>query len=68
MSSTRNWQMGRVVENELGFEGRATRDTTVMDIDILLTRSVDVLIGNVFYGYVVLLDYKANPVRIESAP
>ncbi len=40
-----------------------------MDIEILLTRSEDVLIGTAFLkGHVVRLDYKANTVTIEKAP
>ena len=60
---------GTIVEDELIFAGRAEWDGTVLDIDILLTRSEDALIGTAFLkGFVVLLDYKANTVRIERAP
>lgn len=57
---------GTVVEDELVFAGRAEWDGTVMDIDILLTRSGDVLIGTAFLKeQVVQLDYKAKKARIE---
>ncbi len=60
---------GTVVEDELVFAGRAEWDGTVMDIDILLTRSGDVLIGTAFLRtYTVQLDYKANTVKIEKVP
>jgi clan AA aspartic protease len=60
---------GSIVENELIFAGRAEWDGMVLDVDILLTRSEDALIGTAFLrGYVVRLDYKANTVRIERAP
>lgn len=60
---------GTVVEDELVFAGRAEWDGTVMDVDILLTRSGDVLIGTAFFKeYLVQLDYKANTVRIEKTP
>lgn len=60
---------GTIVENELVFLGRAEWDGTIKDIDILLTRSEDVLIGTAFLkGYLVHLDYKANTIRIEKAP
>ncbi len=60
---------GTVVEDELVFAGRAEWDGTVMDVDILLTRSGDVLIGTAFLKeYLVQLDYKANTVRIEKTP
>ena len=43
---------GTVVENELVFAGQVEWDGTVMDVDILLTRSEDVLIGTAFLkGY-----------------
>lgn len=59
---------GTIVEDELLFAGRAEWDGAVMDVDILLTRSEDVLIGTAFLkGYVVELDYKANRVCIESS-
>jgi len=59
---------GTVVEDDLVFTGQAEWDGTVMTIDILLTRSVDVLIGTAFLkGYVVQLDYNASTVRIEKA-
>ena len=58
---------GTVVEDELVFAGRAEWDGAVMDIDILLTRSRDVLIGTAFLkGYMVRLDYQAHTVRIEK--
>lgn len=60
---------GTIVEDELVFAGRAEWDGTMIDVDVLLTRSADVLIGTAFLkGYVVQLDYKANTVRIEKAP
>lgn len=60
---------GTIAEDELVFAGRAEWDEAVMDVDILLTRSEDVLIGTAFLkGYLVHLDYKANTVRIEKAP
>lgn len=58
---------GTVMENELVFAGRAEWDGAVRDIDILLTRSGDVLIGTAFLkGYMVRLDYQAHTVRIEK--
>lgn len=60
---------GTVAEDDLVFAGRAEWDGTVMDVDILLTRSGDVLIGTAFLKeYLVQLDYKANTIRIEKAP
>jgi clan AA aspartic protease len=60
---------GSVVEDDLVFAGRAEWDGTIMDIEILLTRAADVLIGTSFLkGYIVQLDYRANTVRIEKAP
>jgi clan AA aspartic protease len=60
---------GSVVEDDLVFAGRAEWDGTVMDIEILLTRSTGVLIGTSFLrGYIVQLDYSANTVRIEKVP
>jgi hypothetical protein len=60
---------GTIVEDELVFAGKAEWDGTVMDIEILLTRAADVLIGTSFLkGYIVQLDYSANTVRIERAP
>jgi len=59
---------GTIVEDELVFAGRAEWDGVLMDVDILLTRSEDVLIGTAFLkGHLVRLDYKANTVRIEKA-
>ncbi len=59
---------GTVMEDELVFAGRAEWDGTVIEVDILLTRSGDVLIGTAFLkGYLVQLDYQANKVRIEKA-
>ena len=58
---------GTVVEDELVFAGRAEWDGTMMDTDILLTRSGDVLIGTAFLkGYMVQLDYQTHTVRIEK--
>jgi len=58
---------GTIVEDELVFLGRAEWDGAVMDIDILLTRSQDVLIGTAFFqGYSVQLDYKVKTVKIEK--
>lgn len=60
---------GSVVEDDLVFAGRAEWDGTVMDIEILLTRAADVLIGTSFLkSYIVQLDYRANTVGIEKAP
>jgi len=60
---------GTIVEGELVFVGRAEWDGTMIDVDILLTRSGDMLVGTAFLkGYVVQLDYKANTIRIEKAP
>jgi clan AA aspartic protease len=57
---------GTIVEDELLFAGRAEWDGTVMDADILLTRSQDVLIGTAFLrGYQVRLDYPRGKVWIE---
>lgn len=59
---------GTIVEDELVFAGLAEWDGAVIDVDILLTRSRDVLIGTAFLkGYQVQLDYQANTVRIEKA-
>lgn len=60
---------GTTMEDELVFAGRAEWDGVVVDVDVLLTRSGDVLIGTAFLkGYLVQLDYKANTLRIEKAP
>ncbi|MCR4405261.1 MAG: hypothetical protein NUW06_08340 [Candidatus Acetothermia bacterium] len=57
---------GTIVEDELLFAGRAEWDGTVMEVDILLTRSQDVLIGTAcLRGYQVRLDYSRNKVSIE---
>ena len=57
---------GTIIEDELLFAGRAEWDGTVVDVDILLTRSQDVLIGTGFLrDYQVELDYSRNKVRIE---
>jgi clan AA aspartic protease len=59
---------GAIIEDEPVFAGQAEWDGTLMDVEVLLTRSADVLIGTAFLkGYVVQLDYKANTVRIERA-
>jgi hypothetical protein len=59
---------GTIVEDELVFAGQAEWDSTMIDVEILLTQSADVLIGTAFFnGYVVQLDYKANTVRLEKA-
>lgn len=39
---------GTIVEDELVFAGKADWDGTMMDVDILLTRSDDILIGTAF--------------------
>jgi clan AA aspartic protease len=58
---------GTVVEDELVFSGRAEWDGAVMEVDILLTRSGDVLIGTAFLkDYLVSLDYRSNTLRIEK--
>ena len=60
---------GTVMEDELVFAGRAEWDGVVTDIDILLTRSGDALIGTAFLkDYLVQLDYQAHTVRIEKVP
>ncbi len=60
---------GTVLEDELVFAGRAEWDGVMMDVDILLTRSRDVLIGTAFHnGYMVRLDYQAHTVWIERVP
>lgn len=59
---------GTIVEDDLVFAGRAEWDGTVMDVEIVLTRSADVLIGTAFLkGYMVQLNYKSNIIRIEKA-
>jgi clan AA aspartic protease len=58
---------GTTVEDELVFAGQAEWDGEVVDVEAVLTRSRDVLIGTAFLrGYVVQLDYKANTVRIDK--
>ena len=60
---------GSIVEDDLVFAGKAEWDGPVVDIEILLTRAADVLIGTSFLkGHIVQLDYRANTVRIEKAP
>jgi clan AA aspartic protease len=60
---------GTIVEDDLVFAGKAEWDGTIMDIEILLTRAADVLIGtSLLKDYIVQLDYRANTVRIEKAP
>ena len=59
---------GTILEDELVFAGQAEWDGAVMDIDILLTRSEDALIGTAFLKrYLVQLDYKTNTLKIERA-
>ena len=46
---------------------RETGTPTLRLVDVLLTRSGDVLIGTAFLkGYIVQLDYQAHTVRIEK--
>ena len=60
---------GSVVENDLVFAGRVEWDGAVKDVDVLLTRAEDLLIGTAFLeGYSVQLDDSANTVRIEPIP
>lgn len=57
---------GTILEDELVFAGQAQWDGQIMDVDVLLTRSEDVLIGTAFLrGYSVLLDYEAYSLTIE---
>jgi clan AA aspartic protease len=57
---------GTIMEDELVFAGRAEWDGKVIEVEIMLTRSRDVLIGTAFLkGSVVQLDYKAYTLRIE---
>ena len=67
MWSAANLLTEPVVEDEMVFAGRAEWDGAVKEVDVLLTRSEDVLIGTAFLkvGYRVQLDYHKNSVRIE---
>lgn len=59
---------GTIVEDELVFAAQTEWDGALMDVDVLLTRSEDVLIGTAFLKeYIVQLDYKAHTVSIERA-
>lgn len=58
---------GTVLEDELVFAGQVTWDGALVDVDILLTRSEDVLIGtSLLSGHSVSLDYQRGKVLIES--
>jgi clan AA aspartic protease len=60
---------GTVTQDDLVFAGQAEWDGTMRDVDILLTRSEETLIGTAFLtGYRVELDYSASTVRIERVP
>ena len=60
---------GTILEDELVFAGKAEWDgSMVVETDILLTRSQDVLIGTGFLrGYQVRLDYSKDKVWIERS-
>lgn len=60
---------GTILEDELVFAGQVEWDGVMMEVDILLTRSNDVLVGTAFLnGYLIRLDYQAHSFRIERAP
>jgi clan AA aspartic protease len=60
---------GTVLEDDLVFAGRAEWDGAVKDVEVLLTRAEDVLIGTAFLQeHRVQLDYVANTVRVERQP
>lgn len=60
---------GTIIEDEPVFAGQAEWDGAAIDVEVLLTRSAEVLIGTAFLNdYVVQLDYKARTVRIEKTP
>jgi hypothetical protein len=55
-----------VVEEDLVFRGQVEWDGAVADIEVLLTRAADVLIGTAFLkGHRVQLDISTNVVRVE---
>lgn len=59
---------GTILEDELVFAGKAEWDGSMVETDILLTRSQDVLIGTGFLrGYQVRLDYSKDKVWIERS-
>lgn len=58
---------GTILEDELVFTGKVEWNGSVMEVDILLTKSEDVLIGTSFLiGCSVVLDYQKNKVQIET--
>jgi len=58
---------GTILEDELVFTGKVEWNGALMEVDILLTKSEDVLVGTSFLnGYSVNLDYQAKKVRIEK--
>ena len=58
---------GTILEDELVFTGEVEWNGTLMEVDILLTKSEDVLIETSFLnGYSVNLDYQTKKVRIEK--
>lgn len=60
---------GTVTQADLVFAGEAEWDGTMRDVDILLTRSEETLLGTAFLtGYRIELDYPPSTVRIERVP
>lgn len=58
---------GTILEDELVFAGKVEWGSATMEVDVLLTRSEDVLIGTSFLkGCSVQLDYQKNKVYIKS--
>jgi len=58
---------GTILEDELVFTGKVEWNGTLIEVDILLTKSEDILIGTSFLnGYSVNLDYQTKKVRIEK--
>ena len=60
---------GTVTQDDLVFAGQAEWDGAMLEVEILLTRSEDTLIGTAFLeGYRIEIDYPTSTVRIERVP
>jgi clan AA aspartic protease len=59
---------GTILEDEPIFRGKVEWNGSVTDVDILLTKSADCLLGTVLLrGMEVRLNYSTNEVRIEKS-
>ena len=60
---------GTVTQDDLVFAGQAEWDGAMLEVEILLTRSEDTLIGTAFLkGYRIEIDYPTSTVRIKRVP